>query len=125
MESKQVEYFLIVADTGSFSAAAQALYISQSSLSKQILALEKELDFQLFDRSKRKIALTPAGETFLKHARSLHSAYQTMLGEVAQYKNTPALMIVAIPVIAQYGITTCIAEFKTSHPDIQLTLEER
>lgn len=125
MELKQVEYFLMVVDTGSFSAAALELYISQSSLSKQILALENELDFQLFDRSKRKIALTPAGETFLKHTRSLYSAYQAMLAEVAQYKTTPSLKIAAIPVIAQYGITTYIAEFRKSHPEIQLTLEER
>jgi DNA-binding transcriptional LysR family regulator len=48
-----------------------------------------------------------------------------MLAEVAHYKTTPTLSIVAIPVIAQYGITTYIAQFKSVHPDIQLTLEER
>jgi DNA-binding transcriptional LysR family regulator len=125
MELKQVEYFLAVVDTGSFSAAALDLYISQSSLSKQIMALEKELDFALFDRSKRKIALMPAGETFLKHARSLRAVYQSMLAEVAQHKTAPALAIAAIPVIAQYGITSYLAQFQNAHPDIQLTLDER
>jgi LysR family transcriptional regulator, transcription activator of glutamate synthase operon len=125
MEIKQVQYFLMLAEMGSFSAAAEELYISQSSLSKQIIALEKELNSQLFDRSKRKIALTPAGETFLVHARRLNAVYQSMLAEMAQYKTTTSLSIVAIPVIAQYGITSYIAQFKQAHPDIQFTLEER
>lgn len=125
MELKQVEYFLQVVETGSFSAAADELYISQSSLSKQIIALENELGFSLFDRSKRKISLTPAGKTFEIHARALKTAYQSMLGAVAQYKTIPALAIVAIPVIAQYGITAYLAEFKNSYPRVQINLEER
>jgi LysR family transcriptional regulator, transcription activator of glutamate synthase operon len=125
MEIKQVQYFLMLSEMGSFSAAAEELYISQSSLSKQIIALEKELNSQLFDRSKRKIALTPAGEAFLIHARNMNSAYQAMLAEMAQYKTTTSLSIVAIPVIAQYGITSYIAQFKQAHPNIQFTLDER
>jgi LysR family transcriptional regulator, transcription activator of glutamate synthase operon len=125
MEIKQVQYFLMLSETGSFSAAAEELYISQSSLSKQIIALEKELNSQLYDRSKRKIALTPAGDTFLMHARNLNSAYQAMLAEMAQYKTTTSLSIVAIPVIAQYGIPSFIAQFKQAHPNIQFTLDER
>jgi LysR family transcriptional activator of glutamate synthase operon len=125
MEIKQVQYFLKVAEMGSYSAAVDELYISQSSLSKQILALEKELGFLLFDRSKRKIALTPAGETVLYHAREIYQAYQEMQAEVIQYKTTPSLSIIAIPVIAQYGIATYIAQFQKAYPNIQLTLEER
>jgi LysR family transcriptional regulator, transcription activator of glutamate synthase operon len=125
MEIKQVQYFLMLSEMGSFSAAAEELYISQSSLSKQIIALEKELNSQLFDRSKRKIALTPAGEAFLIHARNMNSAYQALLAEMAQYKTTTSLSIVAIPVIAQYGITSYIAQFKQAHPNIQFTLDER
>jgi LysR family transcriptional regulator, transcription activator of glutamate synthase operon len=125
MEIKQVQYFLMLSETGSFSAAAEELYTSQSSLSKQIIALEKELNSQLFDRSKRKIALTPAGEAFLIHARNMNSAYQSMLAEMAQYKTTTSLSIVAIPVIAQYGIPSYIAQFKQAHPNIQFTLDER
>jgi LysR family transcriptional regulator, transcription activator of glutamate synthase operon len=125
MEIKQVQYFLMLSEMGSFSAAAEELYISQSSLSKQIIALEKELNSQLFDRSKRKIALTPAGEAFLIHAKNLNTAYQDMLAKMAQYKTTTSLSIVAIPVIAQYGITSYIAQFKQAHPNIQFTLDER
>jgi hypothetical protein len=59
---------LIAAEIGRFTAAAEELHISQSSLSKQIIALEKRLGFPLFDRSRRKIALTQAGKTILNHA---------------------------------------------------------
>lgn len=125
MELKQVEYFIKVVETGSFSAAADELYISQSSLSKQIMALENELGFSLFDRSKRKIVITPAGKVLLSHARNLYSAYQAMLVEVAPYKTAPSLSIIAIPVIAQYKIASHIAQFKQANPEFQLALEER
>jgi DNA-binding transcriptional LysR family regulator len=124
MEMKQIEYFLKLAETGNYLAAAEALFISQSSLSKHILALEKELGFQLFDRSKRKIAITPAGVVFLRHAQEINQAYQTMLVETKQYKTTSALTIFAIPVIAQYGITAHIAQFQREYPLIKLTLRE-
>jgi len=61
MDIKQIEYFVSIVETGSFGSAAEELYISQPSLSKQIIALEKELEVKLFDRSKRKIVLTDAG----------------------------------------------------------------
>jgi DNA-binding transcriptional LysR family regulator len=125
MELRQVEYFLKVVETGNFLRAAEDLYISQSSLSKQIMALEKELDCTLFDRSKRKIALTPAGEAFLKYAREFMQTYQAMLSGMAQYKNTPTLTIVAIPVIAQYGIPAYLARFQQAYPMFQCVLLER
>ena len=125
MELKKVTYFLTVAELGSFSAAADHLYISQSSLSKQIMALEKELGIELFDRSKRNIVLTEAGATFRKHAQRLNDEYKVMLANLKEYKRAPSLSIVAIPVIAQYGITSYIAQFQSAFPNIQLMLEER
>ncbi len=125
MEIKQVLYFLSIVTTGSFSAAADELYITQSSISKQILALEKELEVSLFDRSNRKISLTQAGETFLRHARNLNTDYQTLLADLSKYKTTPNFSIIAIPVIAQYGITTHLAQFKSAHPKLNFTLDER
>jgi LysR family transcriptional regulator, transcription activator of glutamate synthase operon len=125
MEIKQVQYVLAVAEAGSFSAASEELYVSQSSLSKLIMALEKELGVELFDRSRRKIALTPAGNAFLPQARSMVAAYHALLADMAVYHTTPSLTIVAIPVIAQYGISSYVAEFRSAHPEIALTLEER
>ena len=114
MDIAQVQYVLAVAAAGSFSAAAEELYISQSSLSKQVIALERELGVALFDRSKRQIALTPAGAAFLAHARAIDAAYRALLADLGRFKTAPSLRIVAIPVIAQYGITAYIAQF-TAH----------
>lgn len=125
MEINHVRSFLAVVNTGSFSAAADEHYTTQSSISKQIIALEKELGVQLFDRSKRKIALTEAGETFLKYARNLNADYQSMLAELSRYKTTPNFSIIAIPVIAQYGIITHLARFKNAYPKLNFTLDER
>lgn len=125
MDIKQIRYFLSIVETGSFSATADDLYISQSSLSKQIIALEKDLDVQLFDRTKRQIALTDAGKVFHKHAMNFNKIHESMLVDLGQFRKTPSLSIAAIPVIAQYGITSYVAQFKNAYPDIHLSLEER
>jgi len=125
MEIRQIQYFLSIVETGSFSAAADEHYISQSSLSKIIIALEKELEVSLFDRSKRKVFLTEAGEAFLEHARRINVAYKAMVADLNGYKSdTASFTIAAIPVIAQYGITTYIAQFKDAYPESHFTLEE-
>src|SRR4030042_517058 len=125
METRQIQYFLSVVDTGSFSAAADEHYISQSSLSKMIIALEKELGVSLFDRSKRIVFLTPAGEAFLGHARKLDATYKAMMVELDGYKSTPdSFSIATIPVLTQYGITTLLAQFRDSHPNIRFSLDE-
>lgn len=125
MEIRQIQYFLSIVETGSFSSAADEHYISQSSLSKKIIALEKELGIPLFDRSKRKVFLTDAGGAFLEHARKIDVAYKAMIVDLNGYKSdTDSFSIAAIPVITQYGITSYIAQFQDLYPDIHLTLEE-
>lgn len=125
MDITQIQYVLAVVTAGSFSAAADDLYISQSSLSKRIIALEKELGVALFDRSRRQIILTPAGAAFLEHARTIEEANRALLADLCQFKAVPSLRIVAIPVIAQYGIAETVSQFRDQHSDFALTLEER
>jgi LysR family transcriptional activator of glutamate synthase operon len=125
MKIRQVQYFLTVAETGRFTTAAEELHISQSSVSKQIMALEKELGFLLIDRSRRRIALTRAGEAFLKHARVLNKDYLAMMAELSAYKTTPSFSVLSIPVIAQYGIASYLAQFRTAYPHFDFILEER
>ncbi len=125
MEIRQIQYFLSIVDTGSFSAAADEHYISQSSLSKMLISLEKELAASLFDRSKRKVSLTEAGEAFLRHARGLNADYKAMLIELDGYKSAAdSFSVAAIPVLPQYGIATIVAQFRDKYPHIQFSLEE-
>ena len=72
MELRQLYYFVAVADSLSFSRAAEALYVSQSALSKQMAGLEEELGVLLFTRGgKRSIALTREGELLLSEAKEI------------------------------------------------------
>jgi LysR family hca operon transcriptional activator len=74
MELRHLRYFVAVAEAGSLTeAAARRLHTSQPSLSRQIRDLESELGTQLLTRRARGIELTPAGRTFLEHARSVLS----------------------------------------------------
>jgi DNA-binding transcriptional LysR family regulator len=126
MEMRQVDHFLAIARTGSFTAAAEELFVSQSSLSKQIIALERELGVQLFDRTKRKVTLTEAGKTFRGHALRLKQAHESMIADLEEYRSgVGALSIAAIPVIAQYGISKYIAAFREANPGIRLVVDER
>ena len=125
MKIRQIQYYLTVAEIGSFTGAAEELYVSQSALSKQIISLEDELGCALFDRSRRKVALTRAGEAFLRHARDLNAGYLAMRAEMSAYRATPSFSILSIPVIAQYGITSVLAQFRAAYPKFDYTLEER
>ena len=71
MELRQLRYFVAVADTLNFSRAAESLYLSQSALSKQIQSLEQELGAALFERDRRSVMLTHAGQVLLPEAKSL------------------------------------------------------
>lgn len=76
---RDLRYFVAVAEEQSFTRAARQLFISQPALSKQIRQLERSLRTVLFDRDRRTVRLTPAGEALLPHARRLTADWETAL----------------------------------------------
>lgn len=71
MNITKIRYFIEVAECGNFSEAARRLYTAQPNISKQIAQMEQELGFLLFDRNKRSVKLTPAGQTMYNHLKDL------------------------------------------------------
>lgn len=67
---RHIRYFLAVAEQCSFTRAADALHVSQPTLSQQVRQLEETLGVQLFDRSGRTVRLTEFGEVYARHARA-------------------------------------------------------
>ncbi|PSL93038.1 LysR family transcriptional regulator [Pseudomonas sp. R9.37] len=73
ISTRQLRYFVEIVDSGSFSAAAERLFVAQSALSRQIKELETQLQTPLFERTARQPRLTAAGEAFYPRARNLLS----------------------------------------------------
>lgn len=71
ISTRQLRYFVEIAESGSFSAAAERLFVAQSALSRQIKELESQLATSLFERTARQPRLTAAGLAFLPRARNL------------------------------------------------------
>ncbi|WP_347901838.1 LysR family transcriptional regulator [Pseudomonas purpurea] len=71
ISTRQLRYFVEIAETGSFSAAAERLFVAQSALSRQIKDMESQLNTPLFERTARQPKLTAAGEAFYPRARNL------------------------------------------------------
>ena len=76
MNESALEGFVKIVEMNSFSAAADALYISQSALSQQIRTLEGQLKLELFQHVPRRVVLTPAGQDFYPQAKMILNLYQ-------------------------------------------------
>jgi DNA-binding transcriptional LysR family regulator len=90
MELRQLRYFIAVAERLSYSKAAQELHVSISPLSRQIRQLEDEFDVRLFDRDRRRVALTDAGALFLQDAKLLISQTARVADRLRQAKKGEA-----------------------------------
>jgi len=127
MNILSLKYFITLAATENYSETAEQLFTSQSTVSKQIISLEKELNTQLVDRTKRKIQLTSQGFIFLEYAKKIMANYDELYDHLASCSNYDAgsLSIASIPVMAQYDITGKVAAFKKAYPNIHLVIDER
>jgi len=126
MEITQLKEFLIIARVGTFSKAAQELYISQATLSKHIMALEKSVGNTLFDRTTRSIKLTATGNMLIPYAEKIVAHNDEFFSKLTPENDadTHKIVIFSIPVIAHYDISQSIAQFCRLHPDYSIKICE-
>ncbi|MBS7148235.1 MAG: LysR family transcriptional regulator [Intestinibacter bartlettii] len=126
MTFEQLSYFIAIVENDTFFDAACEMNISQSSLSKQIMKLEKELDLTLFDRTTRSATLTQAGEFFYNEAKQLIEHYKLTLENIEKFKSLHEnkLHIAVLPIQTQYNLNTLFNSFRKENPNIELQITE-
>lgn len=124
MDLQQLRYVVDVAALSSFTRAAERCFVTQSALSHQIAALERELGQRLFVRSSRGVRPTEAGEAFLVHARAAVTAAadarEAAAAAVGRVVGTLRLGI--IPTVTAVSVPDVIARFREAHPDARVEL---
>ena len=126
MELNHIKEFIVLAKTENYSDAAEKSFISQSSLSKHIQSLERELGVRLFDRTRRSVKLNDAGKIFLRYASQIVELQHQCNTELINFQDAKErhLTIGSIPLMAPYGITDILLEFKKRNVKINIKIIE-
>lgn len=126
MEIHQLRYVVAVARTGNFSRAAEQCHVAQPSLSQQIQKLENELGERLFDRMRREVRLTPAGEAFLRRAVRILDEVDSARREATDARELlrGVVTVGVLPTIAPYLLPDVMAEFTRKFPGVEIVIQE-
>jgi DNA-binding transcriptional LysR family regulator len=124
VELQQLRYVLAVAETGSFTRAAERCFVVQSALSHRIAGLERELGVRLFARTSRRVELTAAGEAFLPAARQSLDAAERAGAEAAAAAGQVRgrLAVGVIPTVAAIDVPAALRRFRAAHPQVRVAL---
>src|ERR1700741_5001644 len=118
-------FFAKVVDFGSYTAAAKALGLQTSKLSRRIAALETELGVRLINRTTRHLSLTEAGKTFHRHCLALLDEAQAAKDAMSQVLDSPqGLVRISCPTgLLQGGVADILVRFLTEHPRVHIALD--
>lgn len=123
---RQLEYVVAIADEASFGAAASHCHVSQPGLSAQVAEAERLLGVRIFERDRRGVFVTPAGEEVVARARALVAAARELV-DVARRRAKPLvgpLRLGVIPTIAPYLLPPALPAVRSAHPELRLMLRE-
>jgi DNA-binding transcriptional LysR family regulator len=126
MELRQLEYFVAVAEEGSFTRAAVRVHVAQPGVSAQIRQLERELGQELFDRSGRTVRLTDVGAAVLPFARAALEAVAGARGAVDELTGLlrGQVSIGMVVACSSVDLFTLLEEFHRRHPGVEIALSE-
>lgn len=120
MNIENIEAFVYVNHYGSFNKAAEALYLSQPSVTARIQSLERELDCRLFDRMGKQIQITEEGKRFLPYAHQLILTYQKGKQNITRKKSLPNQLRIGCTVsVSNYIIPEIVPRLKRMFPEIR------
>jgi DNA-binding transcriptional LysR family regulator len=123
---RHLRAFVAIARAGNFTAAAARLNLSQSSLTKTIRELEREINLSLFERTTRQTSMTPTGQTFLPNAVRLLNDFDLTLADLrAQSRgNSGTVRVAGGLAFSSTVLPRVIRELRTHHPHISVTLTD-
>ncbi|MDR2719321.1 MAG: LysR family transcriptional regulator [Nitrososphaerota archaeon] len=126
MDFRQIEAFIKVVELASFSKAADALYVSQPSISTYIMSLEKELNIVLINRSTKVLSTTLAGERFFEKAKELMALKRETIELLQSLSDDISgdIHILASSVPALYILPQMLADFHKLYPKISFTVSQ-
>jgi LysR family cyn operon transcriptional activator len=126
MELRHLRYFLAVAETLSFTRAANRLHVSQPTLSHQIAQLEEEIGSTLFDRIGRRVHLTQSGETFREYAQRALKEVQSATTAISELEGLMhgRLTIGVFESFSTSLLPPLIAQFANRYPGIHITMRQ-
>lgn len=118
MDITQLQYFKIIAETGSLTKAAEILHISQPAMSAMLKKFEEELNVELFDRSPNRIHLNPVGEIALVHVNTILRNVEQMKADLlsAAQQNLTLSIAFCDPGVRWF----CVPRFSMAYPEIQI-----
>ncbi|NBJ96306.1 LysR family transcriptional regulator [bacterium 1xD8-48] len=122
---RQMKYFQSIVRNNSFSEAAEECHISQSAISQQLQALERELGFQLLERKNRKFSLTPAGEHFYQKSIILVADYEQLCRETAKIARDDKAVL-RVGYLRSYNggeFHQALEEFARKYPEVTVQIE--
>lgn len=121
---RQLNYFAAVVETGSFTEAAGRCHISQSAVSQQIQALERELGVELLHRKNRSFTLTAAGEHFYRKGRSLLNQLNKLCRETTEIgqASVPRLRVGCLKGYSGLEFQLAVAEFTQTYPEVPVEI---
>ena len=124
MDLRRLEVFAKVAELGSFSRAAEALFLTQPTVSEHIRALEVELGLSLLDRLGRGATPTPAGRVLLEYARRMLKLAEEARQAIDHFQGrmSGTLIVGGSTIPGEYVLPALIGRFKPKYPEIAITL---
>jgi DNA-binding transcriptional LysR family regulator len=125
----QINCFVTVSRYKNFSKAAEALFMSQPAVSKNIIALEEEIGLQLFLRTGRSFVISEEGHILLRYFTRILSLYDQTSEVIGELKRKPPdaakrIRLLGISAMARYGIIDSVRKFSALYPDVMFSIEE-